>query len=73
MRSRCGRPKFSRSSWWRVESADAWQLEHMEAYRDVLRLGRKTRLSEDQRTRSGQSLKKFALLKHKILDLRVHV
>jgi superfamily I DNA/RNA helicase len=28
---------------------DAWQLESWEAYRDVARLGRKTRLSENQR------------------------
>jgi len=28
---------------------DAWQLKNWEAYRDVLRLGRKTRLSEGQR------------------------
>jgi len=29
---------------------DAWQLETWEAYRDVIRLGRKTRLPEKQRT-----------------------
>lgn len=29
---------------------DAWQLENWEAYRDVARLGRKTRLPETQRT-----------------------
>lgn len=28
---------------------DAWQLDHWEAYRDVIRLGRKTRLPEAQR------------------------
>ena len=28
---------------------DAWQLDSWEAYRDVLRLGRKTRLPEKQR------------------------
>jgi len=28
---------------------DAWQLESWEAYRDVLRLGRKTRLPEKRR------------------------
>lgn len=33
---------------WR-EVVDAWQLESWEAYRDVPRLGRKTRLSEKQR------------------------
>ncbi|RLA47389.1 MAG: DNA helicase, partial [Gammaproteobacteria bacterium] len=31
------------------EVVDAWQLEAWEAYRDVKRLGRKTRLSEQQR------------------------
>lgn len=28
---------------------DAWQLDHWEAYRDIVRLGRKTRLPESQR------------------------
>jgi len=32
------------------EVVDAWQLDSWEAYRDVKRLGRKTRLSEVQRT-----------------------
>lgn len=32
------------------EVVDAWQLESWEAYRDVRRLGRKTRLPEQQRT-----------------------
>lgn len=31
------------------ELVDAWQLDHWEAYRDIKRLGRKTRLSEAQR------------------------
>ncbi|HLB47718.1 MAG TPA: UvrD-helicase domain-containing protein [Anaerolineales bacterium] len=43
--------KFSRnfllSEW--DELVDAWQLDSWEAYRDVQRLGRKTRLSEAQR------------------------
>jgi hypothetical protein len=43
--------KFSRhfllSEW--EELVDAWQLESWEAYRDVKRLGRKTRLPEPQR------------------------
>lgn len=43
--------KFSRnfllSEW--DELVDAWQLDSWEAYRDVQRLGRKTRLSESQR------------------------
>jgi superfamily I DNA/RNA helicase len=33
---------------WR-ELVDAWQLDHWEAYRDIKRLGRKTRISEAQR------------------------
>jgi mRNA-degrading endonuclease RelE of RelBE toxin-antitoxin system len=32
------------------EVVDAWQLENWEAYREVVRLGRKTRLPEAQRT-----------------------
>lgn len=43
--------KFSRhflmSEWEQV--VDAWQLDHWEAFRDVVRLGRKTRLPEAQR------------------------
>lgn len=38
---------FLRTEWEQV--ADAWQLATWEAYRDVPRLGRKTRLSEAQR------------------------
>jgi AAA domain len=43
--------KFTRHFLWTEwsEVADAWQLDTWEAYRDVLRLGRKTRLSEQQR------------------------
>jgi mRNA-degrading endonuclease RelE of RelBE toxin-antitoxin system len=40
--------RFLRSEW--EEIVDAWQLESWEAYRDVKRLGRKTRLPEAQRT-----------------------
>ena len=40
-------PQFLVAEWEQV--LDAWQLDTWEAYRDVLRLGRKTRLSEDQR------------------------
>jgi len=44
--------KFSRrfliSEW--EDVVDAWQLETWQAYRDVVRLGRKTRLPEKQRT-----------------------
>jgi len=39
---------FLRAEWEQV--VDAWQLETWEAYRDVTRLGRKTRLPETQRT-----------------------
>lgn len=38
---------FMFSEW--EEMVDAWQLDHWEAYRDIKRLGRKTRLSEAQR------------------------
>ena len=41
-------PHFLSTEWSRV--VDAWQLESWEAYRDVMRLGRKTRLAEAQRT-----------------------
>ena len=43
--------KFSRSFIWTEWSqiVDAWQLDSWEAYRDVPRLGRKTRLAEPQR------------------------
>src|ERR1700722_6166389 len=34
------------------ELVDAWQLENWESYRDVKRLGRKTRLQEPQRATS---------------------
>ncbi len=40
-------PHFLWTEWSRV--VDAWQLETWEAYRDVMRLGRKTRLAETQR------------------------
>ena len=38
---------FMQAEW--EELVDAWQLESWEAYRDVKRLGRKTRLPEAQR------------------------
>ena len=41
-------PHFLLTEWEQV--VDAWQLETWEAYRDVARLGRKTRLPEAQRT-----------------------
>ena len=40
-------PGFLLSEW--TEVVDAWQIESWEAYRDVGRLGRKTRLPEKQR------------------------
>ena len=40
-------PHFLWTEWCRV--IDAWQLESWEDYRDVIRLGRKTRLAESQR------------------------
>ena len=40
-------PAFLLSEW--AEVVDAWQLDSWEAYRDVARLGRKTRLPEKQR------------------------
>ncbi len=40
-------PQFLLSEW--EEVVDAWQLDSWEAYRDVRRLGRKTRLPEPQR------------------------
>jgi hypothetical protein len=40
-------PHFLRTEWEQV--VDAWQLESWEAYRDVPRLGRRTRLPEKQR------------------------
>jgi mRNA-degrading endonuclease RelE of RelBE toxin-antitoxin system len=43
---------FHRAEWEHV--VDAWQLETWESYRDVARLGRKTRLSETQRANLWQ-------------------
>ena len=40
-------PHFLLTEWEQV--VDAWQLKTWEAYRDVMRLGRKTRLPENQR------------------------
>ena len=46
-----GESKFSSRFLWDEWSkvVDAWQLDSWEAYRDVMRLGRKTRLPESQR------------------------
>jgi mRNA-degrading endonuclease RelE of RelBE toxin-antitoxin system len=40
--------RFLITEWEQI--VDAWQLQSWEAYRDVVRLGRKTRLPENQRT-----------------------
>ena len=40
-------PRFLLTEWEQI--VDAWQLSTWEAYRDVVRLGRKTRLPENQR------------------------
>ncbi len=40
-------PRFLQAEWDQV--VDAWQLDSWEAYRDVVRLGRRTRLPENQR------------------------
>ena len=47
-----GGHKFSQHFLWTewVDVVDAWQLDTWEAYRDVRRLGRKTRLPEQQRS-----------------------
>lgn len=47
---------------------DAWQLASWEAYRDVKRLGRKTRLSESQR---AQVWTIFAALRERLASLRL--
>ena len=46
-----GEHRFSRHFLWTEWSkvVDAWQIESWDAYRDVARLGRKTRLAETQR------------------------
>ena len=41
-------PRFLLSEWENV--VDAWQLDHWEAYRDLKRLGRKTRLPVEKRS-----------------------
>ena len=41
-------PRFLLSEWENV--VDAWQMDHWEAYRDLKRLGRKTRLPVEQRS-----------------------
>jgi mRNA-degrading endonuclease RelE of RelBE toxin-antitoxin system len=72
--------RFLLTEW--EEVVDAWQLETWEAYRDVVRLGRKTRLPEKQRAvlwsifeRVRLSLKSRNLITHADLfsRLAVHV
>jgi mRNA-degrading endonuclease RelE of RelBE toxin-antitoxin system len=48
--------KLGAGFWWAEwrEVVDAWQLDSWEGYRDVKRLGRKTRLSEAQRLAAWQ-------------------
>jgi mRNA-degrading endonuclease RelE of RelBE toxin-antitoxin system len=48
--------QFLLSEWEQI--ADAWQLTSWEAYRDVIRLGRKTRLPEQQRKQIWQIFEK---------------
>lgn len=61
--------RFLRGEW--NDLVDAWQLKTWEAYRDVKRLGRKTRLSEAQRValwavfeRAQEALKQAGLITH---------
>jgi mRNA-degrading endonuclease RelE of RelBE toxin-antitoxin system len=48
--------KFGAGFWWSewVEVVDPWQIDSADSYRDFKRLGRKTRLSEGQRTAAWQ-------------------
>jgi mRNA-degrading endonuclease RelE of RelBE toxin-antitoxin system len=62
-------PQFLRMEW--EQLVDAWQLTSWEAYRDVARLGRKTRLHEAQRKvlwsifeRLGAALKASNVITH---------
>jgi len=50
---------FLGTEWWHV--VDAWRLESWEAYRDVARLGRRTRLLRSSERRSGACSKLFTL------------
>ena len=47
---------------------DAWQLENWEAYRDVMRLGRKTRLAE---TPARRALVHFSKVQDGLVDRRL--
>jgi mRNA-degrading endonuclease RelE of RelBE toxin-antitoxin system len=48
--------KFGAGFWWSewADVIDPWQIDNEEGYRDFRRLGRKTRLSEGQRTAAWQ-------------------
>ncbi len=48
--------KLGAGFWWSewVEVVDPWQIDSVESYREFKRLGRKTRLSEGQRTAAWQ-------------------
>jgi superfamily I DNA/RNA helicase len=48
--------KFGAGFWWSewAEVVDPWQIDSAESYRDFKRLGRKTRLSEGQRSAAWQ-------------------
>ncbi|MCW5231962.1 UvrD-helicase domain-containing protein [Verminephrobacter eiseniae] len=56
-------PSFLFSEW--EEMVDAWQLDRWESYRDIKRLGRKTRLSESQRAALWQV---FEHMQRKLAD-----
>lgn len=63
--------KFSRSflfSEW-AEMVDAWQIDRWESYRDIKRLGRKTRLSESQRAALWQV---FEHMQRKLAERSLH-
>src|SRR6218665_262237 len=56
-------PSFLFSEW--EEMVDAWQFDRWESYRDIKRLGRKTRLSESQRAALWQV---FEHMQRKLAD-----
>lgn len=65
-------PQFLLTEWEHV--VDAWQLDSWESYRDVVRLGRKTRLPEQQRRvlwsifdQARSSLKARNLITHAVM------
>lgn len=71
---------FLRTEW--EEVVDAWQLDTWEKYRDVVRLGRKTRLPEQQRkvlweifeiVHSGLNEKGMKTLSRMFSELAVHL